>query len=216
MTTLEAARILLADKIAKLAREGTLVVELRLRHYPDNASWKPGGVIRGDREIWVEGERWGYATMVSRGSHGPRYDFSDALDRDIMRKQNNGKISDFHKESVDAYSAKREWRHRTAEKPEGDKRSTDQRIIDKARELIGELRMKAPAVIRLEQVAAVNRRAEARAAEVQREDRMRVALKAAYAKVAKRMNPENYGPKADDIRAGLADAYREIFHGEIE
>ncbi len=72
------------DKAIALGR-----IELKPRHRPKNVSWNPGGVIRGDREIWIDGAHWLNATMEQRGCHGARHVLSYADGGELLEDSNS-------------------------------------------------------------------------------------------------------------------------------
>jgi hypothetical protein len=164
---------------------------IALRPRLGTASWNKGKVVRGDREIWAAPnpfnlepgeisptlfEKWGSVLMVGHGCHGPTYEFYNADGQGIEIPES------------EHVRGKRKERYG---REEVDKRSTDQRIVDKAYELIAAGRLPSPA--------------ELKAKADERKTLMRDALRSLNART----------DLTNAEREGLALAYREIFHNPL-
>lgn len=179
-------------------------IELRPRLGAKGA-YNEGKPIRGDREIWVNGEKWGHVEMSGHGCHGPSYEFY-ALDGGITRRFKHAKTGEVTEsrsgglESVHPPRKRHSWG-----KPE-DTSTAEDHIISKVWALIAENRLRSPEVIEAEQKATSERYAKNRAAAQEEQTIMRDALKSLHGR------PDLTNAE----REGLALAYKDIFHGDIE
>lgn len=171
----------------------TAPIEIEFRPRLD----KRGEKIRGDRDFYIAGERWGYLVMeggryrwlVIHDSHG------HTIPQKWTLKKGSEKFQSYR--TAERVKAGNRW--------EKDRKPLLDVAVDQLRELIAEGRLKSPAKLK---AAADKHSREWDAANAAREaDRtlMRVTLIELYQQA-----------NDPDRRRGLALAYEDIFHGTIE
>lgn len=187
-----------AEKVLELAAK----IELR-PIIAEAGKWNAGKVVRGEREIVVSGRAWGSVKMRGRGCHGTAWEFYGLTGIGIPARFWNARksawqISEHNVEKVAGFS-KRDWKNK------GDTRSTDERIVAKAAELILTGRLRDPEVLAAEARASNEAWRKNRAEEAERKAAIRNALE----EIASRADLTNFE------RDGLGAAYREIFGEEM-
>lgn len=173
-------------------------IELKPRRRPKTASYDPGSIIRGDREIFVDDVRWGHVVMVAGSRRGHAFAFYDAQGREILAVGLDGKPT--KRAAVETVRGVSRRAH------DGDERSTEQRIIDRTRELIAANRMRSPAILAEEAKISHARWQQTRAEENAKEELTRAALLSLWART----------DLSNAEREGLSNAYKGIFHNPIE
>jgi hypothetical protein len=165
-------------------------------------AWNEGKVVRGDRDIMVDGVRWGHVEMKGHGQHGNSFEFHD-LDGDPIFKidARTGKPRTSGRHYIETA-----WGSTRRTRRDGDTRTTEQMIIAKALQLI-----EAGRLIHPDEVAALKAKEAAENQawlddRNQQKDLMRDALKACWART----------DLSNSEREGLALAWLEIFHGKID
>lgn len=179
-------------------------IELRPRFRPKDASYDPGGKIRGDKEIWVDGVRWGHVEMKGHGCHGPSYEFFNVYGSGIVLRFKHAKTGEWQESRHGGLERVHPPRMNRREK--GDTRTVEDHIIEKARALIAEDRLRHPDILKAENEESRARYVKVREAEEVEREMIRDALKSLFAR-ADLSNAE---------REGLSLAYKDIFHGPIE
>lgn len=167
----------------------TAPIEIEFRPRLD----KRGEKMRGDRDFYIAGERWGFLVM-----EGGRY-------RWLVIHDANGDTIPDKDLSAKFRSYRNSERVRAGNRWDKDRRPLLDVAVDKLRELIAAGRLKSPAVLKAE-AEKQSREWEASNA-IRDADRtlMRVTLIELYQQAN---DPER--------RRGLALAYEDIFHGTIE
>lgn len=90
--------------------------------------------------IMVDGVRWGDVWRTSHGMYAPTYTFHYPDNGELMEPTNNGK-----RERNIVVTAQNKHEKRWAKNPdEVDKRTTDERVTDKIKELIASGQLKSP------------------------------------------------------------------------
>lgn len=164
---------------------------------------KSGTKARGDREIWVDGECWGHVEMIGHGCHGPSYEFS-AMDGGIALRFKNHKTGEWSESRYGQLESVHPSRKNRRQN--GDIRTAEDHIIEKARALIADGRLRDPKVIFAERAEANKRYTAARAAERVQEALVREGLISLW----KRIDLTNAE------RESLSVAFKDIFHSPIE
>lgn len=167
------------------------------RRFGEKGAWNEGKVIRGDRNIVVDGVVWGNVVMIGHGMHGNSFEFY-ALDKPLYRRNAKGEESRHTLESVHGLT-KRDRRWQKDETP------TDERIIAKARELIEQGRLRHPDVIKAEGEKYAAEYQAKRTAEEADKAMIRDALFGCWRR------PDLTNAE----REGLVLAFRELIGGEI-
>jgi len=128
---------------------------------------------RGERAIMVDGIRWGRTRVTWHGMHGNSVTFQDA----------SNEITDDNGRAITLRSQRKPWRSTAAAVAEGWK-STEDRTLEKVRELIAAGKLRHPDIVKAERVKA----AAEYSARVAKQDRERKAAFRAKAMEALRVN----------------------------
>lgn len=166
-----------------------IIIELRPRLSRYN-----GAKIAGDREIWIEGIRWGHIEMHRHGRHAPTYTFWNVLGKILSTAK------DEHGHSYKITVIGEGKRH------DADARSTERRMMDKVIELVNSGVLADPAILFRERDERMARIADGNAEMRARDKHIRDTLRRLHAP-GREIDPRE--------REGLALAYKEIFHGDI-
>jgi hypothetical protein len=172
-----------------------MTLKILLRPRIATQGWNKGKAYRGDREIWLCDEDkaleyWGHITMEQHGCHGPSYHFWDA--RGNMLEMNDREVTIRSKRS-------RKW------SDDQDTTPTEELLRAKVAEVIEAGVLRPPAILQAEAEKHSARMAAIDAEIEQEREQVRRALLWAH-RVA----------NDPDTRAGIAIAYKDIFHGPIE
>lgn len=175
----------------------TITLQVRLGI---EGAWNEGKPVRGDRDIMVDGVKWGHVIMVGHGCHGPSYEFYDAEGAGIHQKFASGKLSTHSLEAVRSVTRRRRFGADA-----NDNRSTEERIMDRARELMEAGRMRDPAELLKDRQASAARYRARRDEEQKAEQETRDGLLSIWARDLTNLE-----------REALSRAWKDLFHGPIE
>jgi len=144
---------------------GTRRYDAKAGHYVGEA------FERGERAIMVDGVRWGRTRVTWHGMHGNSVTFQES----------SGEITDDNGRAITVRSKKRTWREDVDGAPVV---TTEDRTLEKVRELIATGKLRHPDIVRAERAKA----AAEYSARIAKQDRERKAAFRAKAMEALRVN----------------------------